>query len=242
MVITFSKLGKYGRRGNAMFQIATTIGHAEKMGEAYKFPIWEHQLDYTLNDCWAKVLPSNPVYEEPHYHYAPIPEKKNLDLHGYFQSYRYFNFCEDLIRKKLTPTDQEYFPTLPDICGIHVRRTDYLKFADHHTNLGMGYYEQAMNEVGSRHYMVFSDDPAWCKEAFSGFPNVDVSEEADALTDFSMMISCENQIIANSSFSWWAAWLNPNSDKVVVAPKNWFGPSLKCHDTKDLIPPEWVVV
>jgi hypothetical protein len=242
MVITFSQLGNYGRIANCLFEIAATIGHAERNNVPYLFPLWEHKDKFVLDNCWSDKMPKLPIYEEPHFHFAKIPNKTNLNLHGYFQSYKYFEDCKDKIRNLLTPKDHDNYPFMDGFCSIHVRRTDYLKFKDFHTNLDMNYYTEAMSKVGDSKFIVFSDDPKWCKNAFSGMQNVTVSEEADPIVDFNMQISCSSHIIANSSFSWWAAWLDPNPDKVVIAPKNWFGPKNSHLITKDLIPLTWQLI
>ena len=99
-----------------------------------------------------------------------------------------------------------------------------------------------MEVCPSDKYMIFSDDLDWCKATFVG-EQFHFSEERDPVKDLGNMISCLNHIVANSSFSWWGAWLCPNEDKKVVAPKIWFGPKLApTHDTKDLIPNKWIRV
>ena len=128
------------------------------------------------------------------------------------------------------------------VCGVHVRRGDYLHLANAHPVLGIDYYREAMGRVPASKFLVFSDDVGWCKENFRD-PKCVVTDPADTIVDFSMLRLCNHQIIGNSSFSWWAAWLNPHEDKVIVAPSKWFGPSLApTHPTKDLIPVSWVTV
>ena len=85
--------------------------------------------------------------------------------------------------------------------------------------------------------MVFSDDIEWCKHNFIGEEFI-FAEDTNPVTALSLQLSCANNIIANSSFSWWAAYLNKNPSKIVIAPQKWFGPNL-AHDTKDLLPKEW---
>jgi len=128
------------------------------------------------------------------------------------------------------------------ICSIHVRRGDYLKLKNHHPVQGLGYYKEAMKLVPCDKFLVFSDDVKWCKKVFNGDQFI-VSEPAPQEVDFNMMIACSHHIIGNSSFSWWAAYLGDNPDKVVVAPKNWFGPKLaETHKLDDLIPPNWRLI
>lgn len=242
MVVTFAQLGNYGRMGNALFQMATTMAHAKRVGERFLFPHWKHAGAFPLQGCYVDRLPSLKTYEEPHWHYKKIPDLKDVNLHGYFQSYKYFDDFEEFIREQLTPKDHEDYPELTNICSIHVRRGDYLKLSDFHTNLDISYYEEAMRVSGFNQFIVLSDDPDWCKKAFAKHSNVKVSEKSDQYTDFNMMISTEGHIIANSSFSWWGAWLDPNPEKVVIAPKKWFGPK-NSHIILDyLFVPGWTVI
>jgi hypothetical protein len=241
MVATFSQLGRYGRMGNAMFQIATTIGYAKMYGEDFQFPYWEYCKYYNLPlekfGCNIKV--SN-KYDEKRFSYDLIPHIQNCDLSGYFQSWKYFSHCEDYIREIFTPKKYENPAMFRSMCAVHVRRGDYNNLPDYHPVLGMDYYNEAMSRISATKFLIFSDDPVWCKCNFKGSKCV-VTELGDVVTDLSMMMACENQIIANSSFSWWAAWLNSNKNKLVVAPRKWFGPKLAFdHPTDDLIPENWI--
>lgn len=128
--------------------------------------------------------------------------------------------------------------------AIHVRRTDYVNnpfYVDlgHHKHADMSdnYYVRAMAMFPGEKFMVFSDDIAWCKEQ-EFFKGCYFSEGHDEITDMNIMASCKHNIIANSSFSWWAAWLNPNPNKIVVAPKQWFS---NPEDEKFIgIPSSWL--
>ena len=124
--------------------------------------------------------------------------------------------------------------------ALHVRRADYVGLTHAFVPLSIDYYRAAMRLFPQEsHFVVFSDDPAWCREAFKE-ERVEVISGNPGYADLYLMSACGHQIIANSSFSWWAAYLNPNPQKRVVAPKHWFGPALAANDTRDLIPPEWV--
>lgn len=245
MTVTFGRLGAFGRRGNAMFQIAATIGYAKKHNDTFLFPKWKHQNEFELpNDLFVpkgKIKCSNKFHESA-FTYSEIPYKPNCDLHGYFQSWKYFDHCQDYIREVFTPKDAEDPDLFRGICSVHVRRGDYLKFPDFHPTQDMQYYRKAMEQVPAKRFLIFSDDVKWCERNFIGNEFI-VSEPASSAIDFKMQMACEHHIIANSSFSWWAAWLGDNQEKVVVAPKNWFGKKLApTHPTHDLIPPEWVIV
>ncbi len=239
MAVTFTKLGSYGRTGNSMFQAATTIAQALRNKAGFQFPNWVHQDDFNIAR-YHFILSIKPeyTYEEPHFHYAPIPYKKNMNLHGYFQSEKYFKDFEDKIKEAFEPKYNYRFRE--DTCSIHVRRGDYLIHEGCYTILGDRYYEKAMSISGCKKFLIFSDDIAWCKTQFVG-SEFEFSPEKDPVKDMARMMKCKNHIIANSSFSWWGAWLNRYEDKTIIAPGNWFGPKLSpTHDIKDLIPEDWI--
>lgn len=245
MSVTFANLGSYGRKGNAMFQIAATIGYAKKYDVPFFFPEWEHQKEFSLPESF--FLPKKSIHfsseiREARYTYSDLPFQKDCSLSGYFQSWKYFDHCSDYIREIFTLREKENNITFKGLCAVHVRRGDYLQFPDHHPTLDMSYYKAAMERVPASKFLIFSEDVQWCRENFVG-PQFIVTEPASSAIDFKMQMSCNHFIIGNSSFSWWAAWLGTHSDKVVIAPKKWFGPALEAtHPTHDLIPPDWVIV
>ena len=160
-----------------------------------------------------------------------------MDLFGFFQSEKYFIEHKNLIKDLLTPTLEH--STKENLCGIHVRRGDYVNNPAY-VNLDMDYYNKAMSAINSSKYIIFSDDINWCKNNFKG-SKFSFSESNDPVTDLALMAKkCEHIIMANSSFSWWGAYLNNNDNKKIIAPKNWFG-NLK-HDIKDLIPNEYIKI
>jgi len=106
------------------------------------------------------------------------------------------------------------------------------------------YYEAAMNRLreqdGRCSFFVFSDDVARVEREFAGLKDLTFVRGNTQEEDLHLMASCQHIVIANSTFSWWAAWLNRHADKSVIAPKRWFGPELMDKlDTKDLLPPDW---
>lgn len=103
--------------------------------------------------------------------------------------------------------------------SIHVRRTDYISNPVQYP-LSMDYYEQAMKHFPGERFLVFSDDIAWCQSKFIG-PQFDFSVGKDEIGDMNAMAGCKHNIIANSTFSTWAAMLNPNQEKIVIAPARW---------------------
>jgi hypothetical protein len=176
-------------------------------------------------------------------------------LDGYWQDERYFLDIEDIIRKEFTPRapmDEVNERMASEIDGtssvaLHVRRGDYAanpKANEVHGTCSLDYYRKCIDEVALRvhepHFFVFSDDVAWTKENLDiGHPAtyVDHNRRKDDFKDLYLMSRCKHQIIANSTFSWWAAWLNTNKDKVVYAPSRWF--KTNEIDASDLIPRRW---
>lgn len=237
-MITFSQLGNQGRLGNQLFQIAVTVALAVRNNDEYVFPNWPMEKYFNLHNCFSNTIMSTSTYTEPSFTYTPIPYQPNLNLSGYFQSEKYFLDHQDLIRSLLTPTIG--FEIKYDHTSIHVRRGDYVKLTKEFAQLGMDYYNRGIQLTNTAKYIVFSDDIAWCKTQFIGNKFL-FSEGQTPVEDLALMLACENSIIANSSFSWWGAYLNKNPSKIVVAPKSWFGVALP-HDTKDLLPESWLKI
>lgn len=175
-------------------------------------------------------------------------------LKGNFQSARYFEPIAALIRKeftideKLTAHLKEYAMGLshePSV-SIHIRRGDYQNKAvqDYHGILTTTYYQHALTklrqEKGPVKCYFFSDDIEWVKQNIivDDATYVSGTITGNQFEDLYLMSHCQHNIIANSSFSWWAAWLNANPDKSVIAPQKWFNQAKL--DTRDLIPDTWV--
>lgn len=227
--------------GNQLFQVSAIISLAWRNEDTYIFPNWQYEGYFNLHGCFTdnnKIVPNN-YYHEPHYHYKEIPNRdtKNevIDLIGYYQSYKYFEEFQHIICALLTPKNG--YGIKYGFTSIHVRRGDYLTKPDVHPPLDMNYYNQAMSMIKSEKYMIFSDDIAWCRNNFKGEQFIFI-EGNDPVTDLSLQLSCEHNIISNSTFAWWAGYLNKNPSKLVIAPQRWFGSKLQ-HDTKDLIPTSW---
>lgn len=237
-MITFSNLEKMGRLGNQLFQIATTVACALDNNTDYKFPKWKYSEYFYLDNCWENIK-CEEIYKEEYFHYKKIKiNNKNTDLVGYFQSYKYFKDYEYEIKNLLTPN---ICYGINDYTSIHVRRGDYTNLKNEYIELTLdNYYNKAMSMTDSDKFIVFSDDINWCRNIFKG-NRFEFCESSNEIEDFAKMISCKNNIIANSTFSWWAAYLNQYPDKIVIAPKKWFGPNLN-HNTKDLIPNKWKLI
>ena len=236
MAITFSELGNNGRLGNQIWQMITTICLALNNNDSYIFPTWKYEPYFNLHGCFTAKPTFNATYTEPYFHYAAIPYQPNLNLNGYFQSWKYMIGHEDFIRKTFSPNYS--IDDLKNVSSLHVRRGDYLHKKDYHTNLDMDYYDRAMSICNTEKYYIFSDDIDWCRQNFIG-PQFEFMSGHHETLDLAIMSKCANNIIAASSFSWWGAWLNQNPNKKVVAPQRWFGYKLP-HNTQDLCPPDWI--
>lgn len=245
-MMIFSALGKYGRLGNQMFQIASTIGIAKKYGREFSFPKWVNydQLnrfciadDYYIYDSMRNELPlwdSTPYPEHfMHWGYSDLFVPDNVDLSGHMQSEKYFKHCEDVVR--------HYFefkkPTIKnDYTALHVRMGDY--GSDYHPICSQEYYRQAVEKVGGK-IILFSDEPDKAMEYLNSIRihSVDTNNTINALHAMTM---CSKHIIANSTFSWWGAWLAKS--ECVVAPKQWFGPAASHLETRDIYPESWIII
>ena len=182
--------------------------------------------------------------------------KDGVYLDGCFQSEKYFKNIENIIRNDLrfkkevfgkeSAIYKEQISNLNSV-GLHIRRGDYLK-SQLHNVCNMRYYAKSIaymqNQLVSPHFFVFSDDLEWCYENIHisncSFVNIQAAKK-NSVIDFQLMSLCKHNIISNSTFSWWAAWLNNNHEKVVVAPNRWFNDErMNAQALQDTIPAEWV--
>lgn len=196
-------------------------------------------------------------FREKHFQYEPsfemLPDQVYLD--GYWQSSLYFEAIGNLIRQELQPlalpgevnADLMRAMANSNSVALHIRRGDYLSNStavNYHGVCSLDYYRAAIDfmvdKLESPTFYIFSDDLEWAKANLNiQYPAyfVDNNSGENAFQDLRLISSCKNQIIANSSFSWWGAWLNPNPNKIVIAPKKWF---LVNKDTSTLYPDGWI--
>lgn len=186
-----------------------------------------------------------------------IPEIFVIDemyLDGYWQSEKYFKDVDTIIRKDFTFRNdlrgrnaiicQEILHN--EAVSLHVRRGDYLKIPLYQNICTRDYYVNAINYISDRikkpKFYIFSDDIEWCES------NLDIKDAtfvnwnkgSDSYIDMQLMSNCKYNIIANSSFSWWAAWLNNYKNKIVISPKKWFSDPNINQD--DIIPETWIKI
>lgn len=267
MHVTFQSLGSHGRLGNQLFQIAATLGAACRNHCDFILPPWEYSPFFEHPLPQSNQVSFEETHDELDFSYRPIDVRTSTNLWGFFQSERYFEHCRDELRYYLTPNDkllamierdrQEYFHGVANekTGSISVRRGDYIGHPGFVELARTTYYRDAISQFDSKTlWFVFSDEIDWCKTYFSRpefsrnrFVFVRPCHE---LAGLFLMASCQYNVIANSSYPWWSAWLNCSPDKRVIAPDAWFsGPYLDrsrryylergFHDTKDLIPVDW---
>lgn len=212
----------------------------------------------TVGKVLNRVLPAlyRRVYKEPHFEYDPrfFDTRPPVYLRGYWQSWRYFEAVQDTLRNDFTfaiPFSQNILNKAAELqagesIAMHFRRGDYTDAttAAYHGICEPAYYDAAARYMLTRHphakFYIFTNDPAWVKDNLpEGIPYEIVSGELShtQYEDLFLMSRCRHQVIANSSFSWWAAWLNTYEKKRVVAPAKWFAAA--GLDAKDLVPASW---
>lgn len=199
------------------------------------------------------------VVVEPHFHYWPEIKNVsgNLFLSGYWQSEKYFSNVISQLRSDFLfrlpmgnkNTDLANMINRVNAVSLHVRRGDYVSNSKTHANHGLcslDYYRAAIRHVSARienpYFFIFSDEISWVKDNLEmNFPcqYIDHNQGAESYNDMRLMSLCRHHIIANSSFSWWGAWLNFKPEKIVVAPRKWFEND---NNVKDLIPCEWTSI
>lgn len=261
-----------GGLGNQMFQIAVALNHAKKNKDTAVFDLGNSHTPrqgenvskykgklFQFNHMTNVYDKCDNVFTQPSHGYCEIPYEENQQLHGFFQSEKFFFEYKDEISNqfrdnlKFGYVDRwntivnhlEHIRNMFDVpvVSIHIRRGDYLKLAHIHTPCPIGYYSEAMKtmkeKVGDFHAYFISDDIEWCRKVFDGHGSF--SKYVEEIDDLILMTNSDHNIIANSSFSWWGAYLNDNKNKVVIGPKRWFGPSGP-QDQEDTIPNEWIKI
>lgn len=228
-----------------------------------------HQSPLRYVSKATKLLPNRslpPVFlflKEKHFHFDEqvVNARANcITLDGFWQSEAYFRDNAATIRRELTLTGtpspefgyyQQLINNTPVPVSIHIRRGDYVnhpEFSKTFGFVGLDYYAQALDQLTERfdtiRLFVFSDDKAWVRENLP-LPDDTVfvqntGPDSD-VADLVLMSHCRHHIIANSSFSWWGAWLNPNPDKLVITPRQWYKQQ-PTWNIKDLLPSTWLAL
>jgi Glycosyl transferase family 11 len=261
--VTFVTADLMGQLGNQFFIIAAATSLALDHGAVAVFPDLKTVQQFNIPLNYQQVFPKigvflkHPIenyYLEKNFHYDPIPFAPNLRIRGWFQSEKYFSHHKNEILKLFAPTPQistylnekyGYLIKHPHTVSIHYRayRKENSFNANIYADCNLQYYEKAISLFPQDAlFVVFSDDIPYCKEMFKGLPfQFHYVEGETHYHDLYLMSFCKNNIICNSTFSWWGAYLNLNPSKIVVAPFQWFHPTYKT-DTQDLIPEEWLIL
>jgi len=246
-MIFFSRLKYFGKLGNQMFQYASCLGIARKFGTQFVSNVQDSDLQngFVLGSS-VDIMQTDekPValytergldrdasleYLKYDQNIFSIEDKSmNIEMLGYFQTEKYFkeikheiieNFTfKQHIQEKAKQLFKDKGVDPKNSVSLHIRRGDYLKLQHVHPVMDLSYYQKCLEMNQDKSIVVFSDDIEWCKSNIDG--SITFFEE-DKFTDMCAMSMCSSHIIANSSYSWWAAWLGSGE---VFAPRNWFGP------------------
>jgi len=255
-MITFRPIG---RLGNNLFQAAACLGYGKEHGMPWAVPVARGAGDtfedkptpWLLPHFWPnlpKCHGGGGYRYEQHdvkmFNYKPIPYfgSQSVTLVGFFQSEKWFENAKEEVKKAFPLKD---YPEYRDYVSIHVRRGDYVTNSNSFPPIGRDYVLTAISNLpwdGKPYF--FSDDIEWCKQTFKDFPLAKFESELNEFDALSHMASCSHHIIANSTFSWWGAWLGHNPDRIVVSPssKKWFGKGFTGSEPVDLIPSNWIQI
>jgi hypothetical protein len=281
-----------GGLGNQLFQIFATIACALENNHKFVFPYsdtlfvgkirqtyWHSFLTnltifttknktYNISNSDLKAVPT---IKEPGFHYTKIPavpDNNSISLHGYYQSYKYFEEYQDKIYAMILLSNQQtavkkkyakYFNGGAVTISMHFRLGDYKEKPHYHPIMSKEYYEKALSYILTTKYSTESRVRIlyFCEEedndivsksmynicsGFSQYANLETIKVEDGMEDWKqllLMSCCNDNIIANSSFSWWGAYFNQNPDKCVCYPHIWFGPAMGYMHLDDLFPLSW---
>ena len=264
-MITHKSIGYSGRLGNQMFQYAAAKAQSLRLNVDCYLP--DHTaikqdgcFDYTNNkwiqykldlyDCFNITAPllnqtETNVYTESNFSYENLILKvsDNTAIEGYFQSYKYFDDYKDEIYKEFTFKDEILNKCKAEVSkytnpvAIHIRRGDQVAHPNM-WNVSLEYIQAALEQFSDNEYtfLIFSDDIEWCKQVF---PDGVVFIQGNQFEDMCLMSLCHHNVICNSTFSWWGAFLNKNINKKVIAPTKWFSED---RNLSYLYPQNWLVI
>jgi hypothetical protein len=231
-----------GGLGNQLFQVAAAYAYAKRENKTLYFlrswptshdrlPLWDTYLNPSMWTLGGHV-PGIRISERGFsFHELPTTEpNQSVELYGYFQSSKYFSSCAEEVRARLqvNPTLLSVYPVPPRTIGAHVRRGDYMKNVAFHHVCSPQYYRGARDHIDPTMPVVWiTDDPIWVKNTL--YREGDAVLSSESVIDFTRLSQFKHLILSNSSFSWWAAWLNPlghlDSDRRICCPNKWFGPA-----------------
>ena len=257
---SYIKCNLRGQLGNELFEIANAYYLSKKYGkylilngEKYGNNKVYHNIENNIINSKSKKIKIN----EP-YSYEPIilERDKNIILHGYYQSEKYFEEIKDEIVELFHLNNEESLH-LNELCkkydindnsvSLHIRRRDYLSesyYRKLYSLIPLFYYEKCINYFGiNRRYVIFSNEIEWCmkQDLFKNLPNKTFVNEKDYIELF-LMSKCHDNIIGNSTFSWWGAYLNKNKNKTVLMPNRWYNINNHNYVFNDIVPKDFKVL
>ena len=216
-----------------------------------------------LNETTDTII-TDSFWKEPTFTYTPIEyvANKNVDLHGYFQCEKYFKEAREVIIKAYEPNDEisEIINTFDYKNSVALQLRYYDKVRPHGSNPSVvpyldpshiyytvednyDFFKTAINFFGkNKTYYVSTNNFAKAKNMFKNYKNFVFLDEIPHKSKFFVQTKCEHNIISNSTYGWWGAWLNNNPDKIVYAPEKWFKIKDEWHNSKDVIPETWRVI
>lgn len=217
---------------------------ARAVATVWRHRHWLSRLRLSKELVWKEEFPEN-VFD------ANLIRLNGVQLHGYFQCEQYCRPIRSQLLREFVLRDSPSGAfqdlkrriELGQSVSVHVRRGDYVGLQDSYGLCPPSYYDEAFSCICTRvdrpEFFVFSDDLAWARDNLK-VPGpvtfVDLSEYGRPALDMMLMRRCRHNIIANSTFSWWGAWLNENPEKLVIAPRMWFSDGRQT----DIVPPEWI--
>ena len=256
-------MGMYGRMGNQMFQYATLYSIAKtrkyEFGIPYSLKSPNPYINFCLNDAFNNLTAldssniQNPNKAQEHnftYNAGIFGIPDHTDIIGYFQSEKYFiDYRQDLLKEFEFKTEiKNTANTIRQIgkklaVSLHIRLGDYLNLTDKHPICTMEYYREALNHIPDNAFLfIISDDNEKAAELFKDFKRpFCIPDTKNQNVDMCLMTMCDYHIIANSSFSWWGAWLSES--KQVIAPSKWFGESPDMpKNWSDIYCKDWIII
>ena len=270
MISVFLQAGLGNQFFQLFTAIAYAIEHGEKLIiPTFKWdadqrpPYWDNVFKRLTAALDPNLKPGSlPRLMEDGFHYAPLPKKTNVILFGYFQSYKYFDKHYEAIYKKLNlKMEQEMiktkYLTIKETISLHFRIGDYTNVQFHYQLLKDDYYVKAIKEIIKRTkkddwniiYFCEEKDNIPVKQRLrkikQQFPTLSFFKASDEMKDWEqlLLMSCsDHNIIANSTFSWWGAYLNRNPEKCICYPTEWFGILNEDKKTTDMFPPSWIKI
>lgn len=264
-MITYGRLGKCGRLGNQLWQIASTMGIAETLGQSGGFFTWDYRPFFNVPD---EFFPDDYFSRElTQAHETRLVNHIAPQAREYLQDYHLWEAIEGQVWNWFQPSDtalqiirqnREFMELPRPILSVHVRLGDNLKAPNNcHPIRPMSYYQEALNRSApwAESIVVFSDDIAWCRDAFKDLP-IDLFFEGgqprkkehewgygtDPFSDWIDLVAmslCDMHILSNSTYSWWGAFLSRPRDPSPVYPTPFFGSDLDYIDTSLMFPDTW---